>query len=371
MRSSRSSASAASRANTSTARRCSSRSGSCGGCEEITSTPSVRPLAVLTGQETNEPPVYHDHACAAPARSSRARSASAAGQSSMLRISRALPRSIAASVTPGCSESYGRASTGVNARDASSDANHEAAGRISPRSLSTTSNATPLTSISERSCSTIWSRVSLSQVSGPELMKQPGPGESPPGRLLPATRAPWASRRRSCSGAAGAEPVDREVREARLVAERLAHALAHVVQPRRVDGGQAPAALAYEVLACASAREHVAARTVAGVHMADDAELLQALEIAIDRGRLQLRRELLRGQRSGRREQRLQHRLRRHRHAVAGAAQRRQYVVDRLELERLALRCERHEDNPTRLATAGTKLPWQKTDSSTATKTSP
>ena len=51
----RSSASPASRANTSTARRCCSPSGSCGGCEEITSTPRVRRPAVRTGQEMNEP----------------------------------------------------------------------------------------------------------------------------------------------------------------------------------------------------------------------------------------------------------------------------------------------------------------------------
>src|SRR5262245_23894264 len=105
--------------------------------------------------------------------------------------------------------------------------------------------------------------------------------------------------------------------------------------------------------------------------MDDDAELLQALEVAVDRGGLQLRRELLGGHRPGRREQRLEHRLGRERHAMAGAAQRRQHVVDRLDLQRLALRSECHDDNPTRLATAPIKLPWPKTDNSTATKTSP
>ena len=75
-----------------------------------------------------------------------------------------LPRSIAASVTPGRSRSYRRSRTGVIASRASSLANQAAAGRITPASKSTTWKAQPLTSSRRRICPTISSSVCRSHV---------------------------------------------------------------------------------------------------------------------------------------------------------------------------------------------------------------
>ena len=114
----------------------------CGAREEIASTPSVRPPAVRTGQEMNDELRYQSHATRAISGSSSAsrrwRSAAAPSQSSKRCRSSASPCSIAASVTPGRSRSYGRSSTGVIESRASSLANQAAAGRIMPASKSMT-----------------------------------------------------------------------------------------------------------------------------------------------------------------------------------------------------------------------------------------
>ena len=119
-------------------------------------------------------------------------------------------------------------------------------------------------------------------------------------------------------------PVDGEVREAGVVAEALAHRLAHGVQGRGVDRGDAPAAVAHEVLAIGAAGEGVQAGTVAEVDVADHPEALQALEVAVDGGELQRRdtaveaaRDLVGRDGAVGGEERLEHGARRRRHAVA------------------------------------------------------
>src|SRR4051812_6140268 len=173
-RSSRSSSSVRSRARaarsakTSTRRSSSGPSGDCGGREEIASTPSVRPAAVRTGQEMNDEARYQSQARRAVSGSSsssrRSRRALAPSHCSKSPRSSDSPRSIAASVTPGRSRSYGRWRTGVIASRASSLANQAAAGRITPASKSTTWNAQPLTSSRRRICPTISSSVCRSHV---------------------------------------------------------------------------------------------------------------------------------------------------------------------------------------------------------------
>ena len=133
--------------------------------------------------------------------------------------------------------------------------------------------------------------------------------------------------------AARAEADDREVREARLEARQVADRVAHAVERRRIDGLKRPAGLAGEVLTVAEPREHVAPGPVAGVEMADEAELAERLEVAIDRRDVRLRHlaaepvgDLLGRDRCARGEQRLEHEPARGRQAQAAAAD----GVDRL-----------------------------------------
>src|SRR6478609_5038238 len=90
----------------------------------------------------------------------------------------------------------------------------------------------------------------------------------------------------SLSGAAGAQPVDREVREAGVEAERFADHRAGGVELLGVGDGDLAAGFANEVLAFAFADQAVEAWAVTEVHVAHDAELLEALEVAIDRREL-------------------------------------------------------------------------------------
>ena len=86
------------------------------------------------------------------------------------------------------------------------------------------------------------------------------------------------------------------------------------VQRRRIDGLQRAAGLAGEVLAVAEADEDVAPGAVAGMEVADEAELAERLEVAVDRGDVRLRHaaaeavgDVLGRDRLARREQRLEH----------------------------------------------------------------
>ena len=122
-----------------------------------------------------------------------------------------------------------------------------------------------------------------------------------------------------------------------VVAEGGAQLVADRIEPAGRDGRDAVAALADQVLVVL-AGERVEPGPVADMQVGDHAEVLQAVEVAVDRGELQL------GQRAaepagdvlGRRgavggEERVQHQARGRRHAVAGLAQRRHHglgVVD-------------------------------------------
>src|SRR3954451_20388057 len=80
---------------------------------------------------------------------------------------------------------------------------------------------------------------------------------------------------RLLGGAVGAAPVDREVREARLVAERLADRVARAIELVRSNRDDLAAALADEVFALAVADQAVEAGAMADVHVAHYAELLE------------------------------------------------------------------------------------------------
>ena len=130
----RSSATAARSANTSMIRFSSPLNAGCGSDRAIASTPRIRPSRVRTGTDRNDDELYQSHSRCADSGSrrscSRSCSPSAPGQSDMCSISTGEPPSIAASVTPARSGSYGRLSTGPNASRTSSEANHEAAGSM-------------------------------------------------------------------------------------------------------------------------------------------------------------------------------------------------------------------------------------------------
>src|ERR1700754_1513485 len=143
-----------------------------------------------------------------------------------------------------------------------------------------------------------------------------------------------------------AAPVDREVREAGLVAEVVADHGAHAVQLLGLDGDDLAAAFAREVLALAAAQQSVDAGAVADVHVADDAELLERLEVAVDGRKVQLAAgDLLGGDQLAGLEERLEDEPARRREAAAGAPQRGRDVVDVAEGQRLAARRDRHGGN--------------------------
>ena len=88
----------------------------------------------------------------------------------------------------------------------------------------------------------------------------------------------------------------------------------HTVQPGRLDGREHAAHLAGDELAVAAGRERVAAGAVPEVEVADEADRLERLEVAVDRGEIRRRQpaleaggDLLGGQRPVGREQRLEH----------------------------------------------------------------
>ena len=129
--------------------------------------------------------------------------------------------------------------------------------------------------------------------------------------------------------AVAAQADDREVAEARAEAGRLAHGLAHAVELLRRHRALGAAALAHEVLALAP-RAHVAARRRGRGARAAEAEPLERLEVAVDRGEIGGRQlaealgDLLGAERRVGRVERLEHRRAAHpRRAGRGRATRR------------------------------------------------
>src|SRR5664280_2742 len=85
--------------------------------------------------------------------------------------------------------------------------------------------------------------------------------------------------------AVGAKPDKRKVAEASLVSKLLAHLSANRVELFACDRPDGVAGLADEVLVLGGG-ERIQARTVAEVDVANQPDLLQGLEVAIDRGQI-------------------------------------------------------------------------------------
>src|SRR5436190_13669996 len=144
------------------------------------------------------------------------------------------------------------------------------------------------------------------------------------------------------AGAFRAEPGDREVAEPRVVAEPPPDRAADAVELAGLDGPCPPAALADEVLANSLADERVEAGAVPEVDVADDAERLHPLEVAVDRGQVERRAPFVEplGDALGRdrplgREQRLEDHPAGGRQPTALSADRRGDVVEGRERQRL------------------------------------
>ncbi len=155
--------------------------------------------------------------------------------------------------------------------------------------------------------------------------------------------------RRQGLSTVGAVPVDREVAEPNEIARGSTHRFTHGVEHRRVQPRDPTASLADEVLAVLAGDEGVEPRPVSDVDMADGANLLEALQVAVDGGQLQ------RGQTSSQAlgdvlgrdrppgvEQRVEHQAGRGGHAMAGTTQRLCDLADALEGARLALGRDSH-----------------------------
>ena len=76
--------------------------------------------------------------------------------------------------------------------------------------------------------------------------------------------------------------------EAGLVAEQVAHDVLDRLELVRRSGADGAAALAVEVLALSTAHERVKTRAVPEVDVLDQAVAFERLQVAIDRGQLQL-----------------------------------------------------------------------------------
>src|SRR3954452_19030228 len=160
----------------------------------------------------------------------------------------------------------------------------------------------------------------------------------------------------SILGAGGAQPGDGEVGEAGVEAKRFADRLARAVEPFGLGDPDLAAGLADEVLAFAVADEAVEPGAVTEVDMADHTELLEALEVAVDRGQL----DLLAGDLLGRDEalggeQRLEDLATRPREAPAVATDRGLDLLEAAEAKRLAARRDRHQYDIVRRFLAATR----------------
>ena len=118
--------------------------------------------------------------------------------------------------------------------------------------------------------------------------------------------------------------------EADVISKGSPDGFAHRVEIGGVDCGDAAALLAAEVLAAAIAGEGIEPEAVAEVDVADEAELLDALEVAVDQGEVEGGEpaaeavgDLLGRGRGVGGDQRAEHGPRRGDNTVAGAPQRR------------------------------------------------
>src|SRR4051794_21668485 len=141
------------------------RSSSVKRLDDIASTPRTRPSGAWTGTDNSDEATYHSHvwrACSGGScSSSRRLRPGAPGHSSMPATSSGARRSIAASVIPARSGSYGRLSTAPKASPTSGVENQAAAGRMYRSSQSTIRKAQPVRSKARLSWATICSRVWL------------------------------------------------------------------------------------------------------------------------------------------------------------------------------------------------------------------
>jgi hypothetical protein len=96
--------------------------------------------------------------------------------------------------------------------------------------------------------------------------------------ITPFRLCPCATRRRAIS----AEAENREVAEARLVSELAADRPPDRIELGRLDRGHPAAALAGDVLVLRSSDERIQARPVSDMNMADQPELLQLGQVAVD-----------------------------------------------------------------------------------------
>src|SRR5271155_119592 len=86
-----------------------------------------------------------------------------------------------------------------------------------------------------------------------------------------------------CRGAIGTQADDRKVNKARAVAELKLDQLAYPVELLGSDSSIVRAALTCEVLPVPGHGQRVEAPAVAEVHMANDADVLERLQVAVDR----------------------------------------------------------------------------------------
>ncbi len=128
--------------------------------------------------------------------------------------------------------------------------------------------------------------------------------------------------------AGGADADDREVGEASLVAEQLPDAIANRVELLWSERSDRAAALAREKLVLATPDERVQPGSVTEVHVPREAVLLERLEVSVHRGEVepQVVCDVLRRERAGCREQRLQDEPTRGREPQPSAAQGRDRV---------------------------------------------
>ena len=153
-----------------------------------------------------------------------------------------------------------------------------------------------------------------------------------------------ARRRRWLRGAAFAEPDDREMGEARFVAELRFDRLAYGVELLGRDGGDFGAPFAVEVFDFVTADERVEAGSVSEVDVADESVALEHLEVSVDRGLVDRQRvgEVHSGDRTVGGEERLEHQPARCGEAHPSAADHTDRLFERVERERRGVRGDCH-----------------------------
>ncbi len=177
----------------------------------------------------------------------------------------------------------------------------------------------------------------------------PGRLPAPSGKLMaltpvahgPAREMFAADRATAAAHGRRTEANDREVDEARAVAELALYEIAHRVELLWCHGAVVRTALACEVLALAGHGQRVKPRSVAEVHVSNHADVLERLQVAIHRADVRGRHaaadpfsDLLGGHRSVGGQERLQHEPPSGRHAKAPRAHDRHCAAQVLNRER-------------------------------------